>query len=49
MAIDDLSCKLMMHFADCRLIEEDAIARDVFDKVIERIEDIAEQTKEDLQ
>lgn len=45
-AIEELSCKLMMYFADCQLIEEDAIVRDVLDGVIERMEEIAEQMKE---
>lgn len=44
-AIDELSCKLMMYFADCQLIEENAIVRDILDGVIERIDEIAERLK----
>lgn len=45
-AIEELSCKLMTYFADCQLIEEGEIVRDVLDGVIERIEEIAEKMKE---
>lgn len=45
-AIEELSCKLMMYFADCQLIEEGAIVRDVLDGVIERIDEIAEKMKD---
>lgn len=45
-AIDELSAKLISYFADCQLIEEVAIVRDVLDGVIERIDEIAEQMKE---
>lgn len=44
--IEDFSCKLMNYFADCQLIEESAIVRDVLEKVIEKIDEITEQMKE---
>lgn len=45
-AIEEMSCKLMTYFADCQLIEENVIARDVLDGVIESIDKIAEKMKE---
>lgn len=46
-AIDELSCKLITYFADCQLIEGNAIVRDTLDGVIEMICKISEQMTEE--
>lgn len=45
-AIDELCCKLTTYFADCQLIEERQVIRDILGEVTERIDKIAEQMKE---